>query len=530
MLLTSACSKTVDGSGPTSPGPGASPRDFELSKNPLAGNSSDKFQKTPDNTKIVFIADEDTAGQNELYVVGLEGGKTKISPAMIPDGDVISFAVSPNSQKVAFLMDKDQDGRVDLYTVNLDGTDLAKVNIGVPSSAHTVIDSYKFMPNSLKLVYVTDEQETVGNKNLYIANLDGSSRLKLNTNSPGNGYVNGKFEINSSGRIVYGSVATGSNGEWIMNSVLGDATSYRRLSGLSSSAANTVYPDSFVLSPNGLKVVYLTSIDDVLKNELYSQDIESSYPTTSVKISGTIVANGNVDGFALIPFQITPDSSKVVFVADKDVDNRKDLYSVGITGTGLVKINGSGLAASDVKGFKIGANSDDVVYIMDADSDEVNELYATKVSAAAPVKVNSALSGSEDVLDYLIDTASGRVLYIHNKGGSAQLYTNVLAGSGETSISGISTVAMYDQVSSKVNQIQISSGRVFFRNGVSDSTLDLYSSNVDGSDLRRAHDIDHSGDVLIADSLTGQNYVVAGNHVVYRVNKTGKKTLYSSKF
>ena len=529
----SACSKTVELINPNGPsnGSGPGPSDFELSKNPQSGSASDKFQKTPDNTKVVYIADEDIAGKNELYVLNLEGGqKVKISPSLISNGDVISFVISPNSQKVAFLADVDNDERIDLYTVNLDGTSLAKVNAGVPTTAHKVADTYKFMPNSLKLAFVTDEASTAGNNSLYVANLDGSARTKLNVNAPGDGRVNTKFEVTSLGRLVYPSISTGSGGEWIMNSVLSDQSSYKRLSVLTGQGNRSVQQDSFVVSPNGLKVVYLSTADDEDVTELHSIDVDASYPSTHNKISGTLVADGNVFGFADIPFQITSDSSKVLFVADGSVFTKLELYSVGITGTGLTKINSTLPANGDIKGFKVGSNSQDVVYLADGDSDEVFELYYTNLTLGGVNKVNTSLVAAEDVLDFEIDSASSRVLYVSNKGSNTQLYTNVFSGSSEVSISGISLVPMYDVISPKTSQMVVSGGRVFFRNALEDSTLDLYSANVNGTDLKRSHSMDHAGDVLLADSATGNNYVVVNNYVVYRVNQTGHKTLYSSKF
>ncbi len=70
----------------------------------------------------------------------------------------------------------------------------------------------------------------------------------------------------------------------------------------------------------------------------------------------------------------------MVYLADQDTDNVFELYSVPIGGpaTAGIKLNGTLVAGGDVSpGFQISPDSGRVLYIADQDTDNVFELYMT---------------------------------------------------------------------------------------------------------------------------------------------------------
>ena len=67
--------------------------------------------------------------------------------------------------------------------------------------------------------------------------------------------------------------------------------------------------------------------------------------TGNVKVSGTMVANGDVNKFAW-----APNSSRLVYWADQDTDNVFELYTVLPDGTGNVKVSGTLVSGGDVIG------------------------------------------------------------------------------------------------------------------------------------------------------------------------------------
>ena len=77
---------------------------------------------------------------------------------------------------------------------------------------------------------------------------------------------------------------------------------------------------NFQISPDSTRVVFRATKDTAGVFELYSTPIASAGP---VKISGLLVAGGDVSDF-----QLSPDSARVVFRADKDTDDVLELYRV----------------------------------------------------------------------------------------------------------------------------------------------------------------------------------------------------------
>ena len=86
-----------------------------------------------------------------------------------------------------------------------------------------------------------------------------------------------------------------------------------------------------------------------------------------VKLNAGLVIGGEVSS----DFQITPDSSRVVYIADQETDAVTELYSVPAAGGPVVKLNGplvAGGAVSNVpraRHFQITPDGSRVVYLAD---------------------------------------------------------------------------------------------------------------------------------------------------------------------
>lgn len=97
-------------------------------------------------------------------------------------------------------------------------------------------------------------------------------------------------------------------------------------------------------------------------------------PGHPYKLSGEMVLDGDVDDYS-----ISPDSSRVVYLADQDTDEVQELYSVPIGGGTPVKLNGPFVTGGDVWPFSISPDSSRVVYRADQGTDEVYELFGVKI-------------------------------------------------------------------------------------------------------------------------------------------------------
>ena len=82
-------------------------------------------------------------------------------------------------------------------------------------------------------------------------------------------------------------------------------------------------------SPNRLKLAYRADQDTDDVFELYVVDVSTGTPGVAMKVSGTLVAGGDVRS----DFEWSPDSTRVAYIADQDVDEQFELYTTLASGT-----------------------------------------------------------------------------------------------------------------------------------------------------------------------------------------------------
>lgn len=128
---------------------GAGPDQYDLASAPLDGSgpsvklsdggnviqfTSGGCSVSPDGHWVAYIADRDTPGVNELYVVRSngQGPVRKLNAPLVPGGDVFEVAFVPGSRRIVYQADQDVDGIAELFT-SVYGTDVQ----GGPPKAKT---------------------------------------------------------------------------------------------------------------------------------------------------------------------------------------------------------------------------------------------------------------------------------------------------------------------------------------------------------------------------------------------------------
>ena len=119
---------------------------------------------------------------------------------------------------------------------------------------------------------------------------------------------------------------------------------------------------AFQISPDGRYAVYLADQDTDGVNELYSVLLGGGSP---IRLNPLLPFGRNV-----ISFQISPDSSRVVYRADQETDTVFELYSVPLGGPAAagIKLNGALVAGGNVNYFQISPDSSRVVYRADQET------------------------------------------------------------------------------------------------------------------------------------------------------------------
>ena len=137
------------------------------------------FQISPNGMYVVYLADQNTDGVNEIYSVYLGGGQPIRLNVALPSGrHVTGFQISPDSTRVIYRADQDIGGAYELYSVAIGGGSVVKLNKDLVGN-RSVRFSFQVSPDSQWVVYWAD-QDTAGVNELYSVAIGGGSMVKLN--------------------------------------------------------------------------------------------------------------------------------------------------------------------------------------------------------------------------------------------------------------------------------------------------------------------------------------------------------------
>jgi hypothetical protein len=303
---------------------------------PLPPGGKASGDVSPDSRRVIYTADHRAAGVFELFSVPIAGPATdviKLNGTLPIGGMVITFEISPDSSRVIYLADQEHVGIRELYGVLQGGPTGSGIKLNGNLISGGKIYGWQISPDSRRVVYQADQQ-TVGARELFSVAIGGTAAegIKLNgTLAPG-GYTQG-WQINAdSTRVVYDARQ---NGVLELFSVLigGPAGSGVKINGALVPGGQV---DRFRISPDGHRTIYMADQQTAGVLELFSVPIEGP-AASGVKLSSVPVTGGHV-----WDFQISPDSRRVVYTADQDTLSILEIYSVPIGGPETVgfKLNG----------------------------------------------------------------------------------------------------------------------------------------------------------------------------------------------
>jgi Tol biopolymer transport system component len=423
--------------------PIAGPASAGVKLNPLlptGGDVGSGFVISPDGSRVVYRADQDTDGVYELYSVPIAGPASagvKLNPSLPSGGDVqTGFDVSPDGSWAVYRADQDfvrpfvdVEGIYELYSVPVAGpsSDVVKINhslrteVLICGQKHATDDvqSFKISPDSSRVAYRA--KRYVGDcdhvSEVFSVPIRGpyTDSVKLNGTLVAGGNVGSKYEIGgNSSRVVYeADQETVDVYELYSVPITGPASSGVKLTDPAVFGGSELDLNSFKLSPDGNWVLFQAELDDFDLMELYS--VPAVGPTSSgVKLNGPLPTNAV--GVSIL-YQISPDSSRVVYHADQDTHWVRELYSVPTGGPASagVKLNRPLPENSQVGwgSYQISPDSSRVVYGADQDTFGVWELYSVPIGgpASAGVKLNGPLVAGGDVSKCLISPDSSQVVY-----------------------------------------------------------------------------------------------------------------------
>lgn len=455
------------------------------------------FEATPDGSHVVFAAKQLSAELAELWSVPISGA----TPALLSVQAIQSqtLRITLDGQRVAYLA---FETGAELFSVPIDASS-GPVRLNAPLPADGSVAQFQ-VGGGGRVVY-TATQETGVSKDLYSVAADGSSApVKLNGPLPSGGQVQ-FFTLEADGmRAVF---STWDVPEKELYSVPIDASAQATVLSDPLVCNDTIYEASL----SGGRVVYRYRLDLSGGIEIHSVPVAGGVPPTLLfRPSGTSGAPSDV-----LAFEFTPDGSKVVYLADPDVDEAVSLFCAKLRGNAApVRLDpgSSTPCGGDVVSFLLDPSGRYAVFLSDQREDEIHELFRADLEGGTePVALS--VPGRDVVTDagaYAISPDGTRVVYRGRSMGNPALLSVPLDASSAPILLRMGAVSGSFVISPD-------SSHVVFLNPISGGTT-LHSVPIDGSSTPR--------------QLTPEAYQFEvspdGQHVVYLADKdrSGLSELY----
>lgn len=125
--------------------------------------------------KIYFHKDEAGNEQNDIHIIDMEG---EVEVEIEMDGQCIISDISDDGRYLLFTCDRDEQMNHFVYDSEEDKT--TKLTEYSKPVTGAVID-----PNSEKIAYTTNESDNLKNRDVYLCDIDGSNKRKLNIGQEG---------------------------------------------------------------------------------------------------------------------------------------------------------------------------------------------------------------------------------------------------------------------------------------------------------------------------------------------------------
>ncbi|MCB8949327.1 MAG: cadherin-like domain-containing protein [Ardenticatenaceae bacterium] len=367
---------------------------------PLVTGGNINVQRiSPDNSTVVFTADAEIDGVNELYSVPIGGGTvTKLNPDLSGSRDVNTFQITPDSSTVVFIADVDTVGEDELYSVPIDGGTATKLNNPVTSGGR--IADFTLSPDGNTVVYIGDP-DTFDITELYSVPVGGGPVTKLSPNNlttTREVLFTRRISADSSTVVYLGDQNTNNVNE-LFSVPIGGGTVTRLNDPLPSGGGVGLF--GFGLSPDGSTVVYSADQETNNVHELFSVPIGGG---TVTKLNSTLPSGS----FFIAEFKFTPDSSTVVYRGAQDTVGIDELFAVPIGGGTPIKVSEPG---ANLFNYEISADGSTVVYQTSTGGQGVDELFSAPIGGGTVTQLNGPLAVGETVDFFELSKDSSTVIY-----------------------------------------------------------------------------------------------------------------------
>lgn len=128
-----------------------------------------------DGEAILFHRDDDGDEQNDIYEIDLDG---EVRNLVSPDGQAILMGTDESADYLLYASDEGE--QMNLYRYSYDSDDIMQL-----TSYAQPVRGGQFSPDGSRLAYVTNESDDLSNRDVYVADADGSNPRKLDIGNEG---------------------------------------------------------------------------------------------------------------------------------------------------------------------------------------------------------------------------------------------------------------------------------------------------------------------------------------------------------
>lgn len=452
------------------------------------------------NNQLSVLYNSDDASHIGLYSVSLDGtNETLLTPVMPATATVNYFSYNSASNKIIYAADSNVDLRNEIFTMDTDGSNHVRINDNLVSGGSLVCWNSSHCGNvtsdGLKIVYAGDAQ-TDNKIELYVANIDSSgSPIKLNQALPATSSVSSTvFKITSDdARVLYTADVDYDNAFelYIVNM---DGTGRIKLNPNLPDANRDVISYELWTDPsdNTQRVIFLADIEQDNFFEFYKVDLDGNNLT---KVVSRIDINGSIDSY-----KILGDQNTVLLVTDLNDSGQKELWQGHLNGTGIKKLFSTTHTQSSIEIINFTQDTNKIYFKSDAYVDGVQEVFL------AQRDLNQVNTLGVNIGTILFNEAYSKALFLSNLyfTSSQELYYQDLSQPYPKKIS-LAMAHSYDKPNDNITFGVDPSSQyaVYMASNDQLEEVNLISTKLDGSGQKQLNDPLMSGGCIDAFKFIG---------------------------
>jgi Tol biopolymer transport system component len=347
---------------------------------------------SPDGSKLAFTGDLRTDEVFELFVAPADGSTppVAVSGTLVTGGDVAldGFAWSPDGTRLAFVADKQTDGTNELFVVPADGV-TEPIEVSGTLVAGGQVQGFAWAPDGTRLAMLASK-DTVGLNEIFVGTADGASEpTKVS------GVLAPFASLNSRPLWSPDSTRIAFSGDLLTNAVFevfvtrADGLGVPlRVSGQSQAFSDIV---SFRWSPDATRLVFNMDKNADNADEVFVVGAGGGEEPT--RVTGPFVT----DREAFNP-QWSPRGDRVAYFADANVDQQFELFVADpFVADGAIEVSGPILAGADVFQYAWSPDGQRLAIVGSLETTTVSELFVTSPTGGPPVKVSGAMAAGGGV-------------------------------------------------------------------------------------------------------------------------------------